>query len=476
MAEEGDGWRVLVARGRRGVVTVLAGGVLLFAVDTYVTASLLPSAVADIGGARFYAWVTTVYLLTSVLSATLVSRVLAALGPRRAYLWALAAFGVGVLGAALAPAMGVLLVTRAVQGLGGGLLAGAAYVLARRVLPPSMWTRASALISTMWGLGLLLGPALGGMLAEVGAWRAAFAVLAGATAGLALLVPGVLPRRLGGDDDTVDRSGPLPVMSVVTVAAAAAVVSVTGLAGSPALAAGGVVVAAALLVVLLRHERTTAAGVLPAAVFRRGSSLRWVLAANAVFSAAATVEGYVPLFGQRLGELSPLLAGFLGAALSAGWVGGEVTSASVRRVRPARLVLAGSVAVVVGLVVVALTQADDATPGTVLVWTAGLAVTGVGIGTAWPHLAAGAMRAGGEADDGDRASASITIVQMLATTLGAALTGVAVTLGEPDPVRSAHLLFGGFAALALLGVAAAGALLRTERPVRAVGPGGRAGR
>ena len=41
-------WRDLLSAGRRGTVAVLCGGVLLFAVDTYVTASLLPSAVAEI--------------------------------------------------------------------------------------------------------------------------------------------------------------------------------------------------------------------------------------------------------------------------------------------------------------------------------------------------------------------------------------------------------------------------------------------
>lgn len=70
-------WAELVAPGRRGPVTLLAAGVLLYAVDSYVVASLLPSAIAEIGGERFYAWVTTIYLLTGVVASVLVSRVLA---------------------------------------------------------------------------------------------------------------------------------------------------------------------------------------------------------------------------------------------------------------------------------------------------------------------------------------------------------------------------------------------------------------
>ena len=55
-----------------GASTVLAGGVALYATNEFLTISLMPSAVADIGGQRLYAWVTTVYLVASVVAATTV--------------------------------------------------------------------------------------------------------------------------------------------------------------------------------------------------------------------------------------------------------------------------------------------------------------------------------------------------------------------------------------------------------------------
>jgi hypothetical protein len=92
-----------------------------------------------------------------------------------------------------------------------------------------------------------------------------------------------------------------------------------------------------------------------------------------------------------------------------------------------------------------------------------LALAGVGIGIAWPHQSAAAMSPGaGDEDDGsgaddregDRASAAITMVQMLAFALGASYAGVAVALGSA-PVDSARLLFGGLGAIAVLGASAA---------------------
>ena len=107
-----------------GTSTVLAGGVLLYATNEFLTISLLPSAVADIGGQRLYAWVTTVYLVTSVAAATTVSALVARFGPRWSYLLGYSVFGIGSVMCALAPTMEFLLAGRVVQGGAGGLLAG----------------------------------------------------------------------------------------------------------------------------------------------------------------------------------------------------------------------------------------------------------------------------------------------------------------------------------------------------------------
>ena len=44
---------------------------------------------------------------------------------------------------------------------------------------------------------------------------------------------------------------------------------------------------------------------------------------------AAMVDTYVPLFAQRLAHLTPVAAGFLGAALAVGWTVSEIVSASL---------------------------------------------------------------------------------------------------------------------------------------------------
>lgn len=153
-ASAAGSWRELLGRDYLGAVIVLAGGVAIYAINEFITISLLPSAVADIGGERLYAWVTTVYLVASVTAATTVGPVLTRFGPRTAYLGALLSFAAGSALCTLAPTMPLLLGGRVVQGLAGGVLAGLGYAVISAALPDRLWTRASAVVSAMWGSAL----------------------------------------------------------------------------------------------------------------------------------------------------------------------------------------------------------------------------------------------------------------------------------------------------------------------------------
>jgi hypothetical protein len=223
-------------------------------------------------------------------------------------------------------------------------------------------------------------------------------------------------------------------------------------------AAGGLVVALGLLAGLVVVERRAGPGgarVLPSATYRRGGRLAALYLTVTVMMSVSAVEAFVPLFGQRLGGLQPVTAGFLGVCLASGWVVAEMVSASVGRAR--WCAAAGPSALVVGFAVLTLTQHGAAGPGLVLTWVAALVVAGAGIGMAWPHLSTAAMAPDGDRtddDEGDRASAAITMVQMLAFALGASYSGVAVALGG-DPVTSARLLYGGLGVVAVLGAVTA---------------------
>ncbi|MUL85889.1 MULTISPECIES: MFS transporter [unclassified Mycolicibacterium] len=445
-------WRQLLGARHLGASTVLAGGVLLYATNEFLTISLLPSAVTDIGGHRFYAWVTTVYLVASVVAATTVHSTLMRLGPRRAYLLGLMVFGAGSLGCSLAPSMEVLLAGRTVQGFAGGLLAGLGYAVINTALPNVLWTKASALVSAMWGVGTLIGPAAGGLFAQFGHWRWAFGILVVLTAAMAVLVPIALPGRNGASSGQAVPG--IPIWSLMLLGAAAMAVSVAGIphdvrATAALLVLGGVLVAAFMVV-----DRRMAASVLPPSAFGAGP-LKWIYLSLGVLMAATMVDMYVPLFGQRLGHLTPVMAGFFGAVLSVGWTVGEIVSASLQDRRViVRTVAFAPIVMAAGLAAGALLIRDGMAPWLVLTWAVSLVVTGAGIGIAWPHLSAWAMSSVQDPVEGPAAAAAINTVQLICGAFGAGLAGVVVNLSDSGDAVAARWLFAAFAVLAAVGVVA----------------------
>jgi len=444
-------WRELLGPKYLGASTVLAGGVALYATNEFLTISLLPSAVSDIGGGRLYAWVTTVYLVASVMAATTVSGMVARFGPRRAYLLGFSVFALGSVLCALAPTMEVMLAGRVVQGAAGGTLAGLGYAVINTALPQALWPKASALVSAMWGVGTLLGPSSGGLFAQLGVWRWAFGALALLTVAVMVLVPLSLPGRSGDRGREPLR---IPLWSLVILGSAAMAISVAGIQRSVPLMVVLLSAGVALVGVFIIVDRRMPVSVLPQTAYGPGP-FRWIYVTLGVLMAATMADMYVPLYGQRLAGLAPLMAGFLAVALSAGWTVSEIVSASVTRpARAARIVAVAPLVMGVGLGAAALSQVDGASPAVVAVWALCLLVTGVGVGMAWPHLSVWAM---GRVDDpaqGTVAAAAINTVQLISGAFGAGLAGIVVnTVDRPDAV-GASWLFAVFAGLAVLGCVA----------------------
>lgn len=454
-----SGWSELLGAPYRATSLVLAGGVLLHALNIFLTSSLLPTAVGELGREELYAWNTTVFVVASVISSTGVSRLLARRGALGAYLVAIAPFLLGAVISAVAPSMEILLVGRGLQGVGGGLLAGLGLAVISSALPSRLWSRATGLVSAMWGIGTLVGPVLGGTFSQLGQWRGAFALVAAMSVALAVIAPRALPR-----EESRAHTGRLPIISLTLLAAAAMLVSVAAIlesrAATSALILAGVL-ALGLLVVRERRARDT---ILPRATYTARSPLTWVYLTLMVLAAGTAVEAFAPLFGQRLGGLEPFWAGFLGAAISVGWSTANVLSPGVDSPRAQRvLILAGPAVLAGGLLAAALLQRADAGIGTVLLWAAAMAVAGTGIGMAFPHLLVIAMSGAGTEEGAAKAAAGANTVELSAVALASAISGVLVNLGETT-LDSARLLFIGLAAIAALGLLTAGrAVARSRR-------------
>ncbi|MGQ9370741.1 MFS transporter [Azospirillum sp. ST 5-10] len=457
------GWAALFAGRNAAHSLVLGGGVLLQAVNIYVAATIMPSVVRDIGGLDYYAWSTTLFVVASILGAAVSARLLRRSGGRGAYAVAALLFGAGSLACAAAPSMAVLLAGRFVQGLGGGLLYALAYGVVRLVFPEPLWARAIGLISTLWGVATLIGPALGGVFAAAGAWRAAFWTLLPATALFAALAWATLPGTAGAREDGARPDGALPAGQLLLLSLAVLVLSAGGVGTDPSRHAAGILGALALLALLVAVERRAAVRLLPAGALRAGRAPGALYVTVALLMIGMQPEVYVPYLLQVLHGQSPLAAGYLAALPAMGWTLGSLLGADWSGRRAERAVALGPALCLAGL---ALGAAYLPAGGALVPACAGLLLVGFGIGLCWPHLVTRTIRAAAAAEQ-DLAAAAVTTVQLFAAALGAAAAGAAANrAGIATPGGAAGASHAAFWLFALFAVAPAAAVVTAWRGVR----------
>jgi MFS family permease len=463
------GWAELLRGGNAARSAVVGGSLVLHALNTFIVATILPSVVRDIGGLRWFAWSTVLYIVASLLGGALCARLLRAAGGRGAYRAALAAFVVGSTACALAPSMPVLLAGRAVQGLGAGTLSALGFTMVRTLFPPALWPRALSVASIAWGAATLLGPAMGGVFAEFGLWRAAFWSVAAIAPLLLLLVERALPRRLPAPPAPATA---LPVGNLLLLAGSVLAVSAGSMA--PAIAVEGACLAAAAggFAWFARREARGASRLFPNGATRPGAPLAATYAAMVLLLAGTTPEIFVPYFLQTLHGFRPLHAGYVSALMAMGWTLAAVLTASATVTAARGALAAGPAVLAAGLAGLALRMPHPGAPlADLAVIGAALVAVGAGIGMTWPHLGARVFGFATEADR-DLAGASITMVVMVGNAAGAAMGGVVTGLaglsvpgGVAGAESAASWLFGAFMVAPLLAALAIRRLPDTARRV-----------
>ncbi|NHZ40490.1 MFS transporter [Massilia aquatica] len=442
-------WGALFS-GQNGLLALaLTGGVALHAINVHIVTTVLPSVVQDIGGLDWYAWNTTLFVVASIIGAALSVRLLAGAGPRGACLAALGIFALGSAACASANSMPWMLAGRSVQGLGGGALAALSYSLIRVVFPAPLWPRAVALVSGMWGVATLCGPAVGGLFAQSGHWRWAFWTLLPVALLQAMLVAVRLGPAAGASVKPV-----IPVAQIALLAASVLAVAAGGLSRALVWQGAGVAAGIALGVAAMLVERRSTVRLLPSGTCELASPLGAVYASVALLLVGTTTEIYVPYFLQTLHGYTPLAAGYLTAAMAAGWSFSSMLSSGRQGNAAVAMLRAGPLLGAVSLVALALLvpTAGALSPGMLmLLYGVALAAAGAGVGLGWPHLLTRVLTLA-PAGEGGLASAAITTVQLYGMAIGAAVAGlVANAAGLTEPggkagAQSAALwLFASFA-------------------------------
>ncbi len=349
-------------------------------------------------------------------------------------------FVAGIVLCVVAPAIGVFIAGRVVQGLGGGVVTVLLYVVIAKAVPDGARARVFGLLTAAWVLPSMVGPLVAGMLVETMHWRVVFAVVAaGAAAALVVLLWAVVRRRLPGG---TGRGAVFGRRGWWAVAAAAALLALH-LGGHQEDWLAVVVVPAGIVALVI-----TAWRLLPRGTLRGAAGAPRLVAMRALLGAGvAAADVYVPLYLQAERGLRPSIAGLLVAVGAIGWAtGAAVQGRAEGRADPATLIR-----VATGLALAGPVAALLVVVGVAPVWTIaiGSIVMGVGMGMAYPVVTSVTLSLAPVDEQGFYSSA-LQAGESIATSGMLALTGILLATVSAHPYAIVYALLVGITALAWL--------------------------
>lgn len=173
-SDSGPGDVAVDPQRRNFIFVAILLGMLMAALDQTIVATALPTIVANLGGAGHQSWVVTSYLLASTIITALVGKFGDLFGRKRVFQAAVVFFVAGSVLCGLSSSMGMLVASRALQGIGGGGLMVTAMALIGEVIPLRDRGRYQGAMGAVFGVTTVIGPLLGGYFTDHFTWRWAF--------------------------------------------------------------------------------------------------------------------------------------------------------------------------------------------------------------------------------------------------------------------------------------------------------------
>ncbi|MBO0816670.1 MAG: MFS transporter, partial [Actinobacteria bacterium] len=304
---------------RGPILAALMATMALSAMDNTIVATAIPQVIRDLGGFSLFSWIFSAYLLTQTVTIPLYGKVADQWGRKPVLVAGTVIFLIFSGLCALSWNMASLIAFRALQGVGGGAIMATVNTLAGDLYDLSERGRVQGWLSSVWGVSAVLGPALGGLLAQYASWRWIFVINLPVGAVALALIGRYLHERVAWTRHRVDVAGALLILA----AAGALVFGLLqgGVAwkwlSAPSIAVFAAAAVAAVAAVLV--ERRAAEPVMPPWIWSRRVLAGSCLGALGLGLLVIGPTTFLPTYGQEVLGLGAIAAGAVLASMSIGW-------------------------------------------------------------------------------------------------------------------------------------------------------------
>ncbi|NYV78601.1 MFS transporter, partial [Streptomyces sp. UH6] len=338
----------VLGRSHRALSIGIVSVVLLIAFEATAVGTAMPVAARELNGVELYAFAFSAFFTTSLFGMVVSGQWADRRGPLGPVALGIASFGAGLVISGLSGTMWVFVLGRAVQGLGGGLVIVALYVVIGRAYPERLRPAIMAAFAASWVVPSVVGPLASGTVTEHLGWRWVFlGIPVIILLPLALALPEIRRRASGPTDEgAAATADPRRIRLALAVSIGAglfqyAAQDLRWFSLVPAVLGLALLVPAVL-------------GLLPPGTWRSARGLPSVVLLRGVASGAFIgAESFIPLMLVTQRDMSPIWAGFSLAAGGLTWATGSWVQSRPRLERHReRLVTLGMTLVVLAIVAV----------------------------------------------------------------------------------------------------------------------------
>jgi len=294
------------------VFAVVSAALLASSMQGSMVAVALPDLIDGLSAPlAWVGWVLTIYTLAQAVAMPITGKLSDELGRARVFAAGVLLFGLASIACGLAPNIYVLIVARLVQGLAGGSLLPSAYGIVGDAFPENR-ARMLGMISSVFPIGSIIGPTLGGVLVEYLDWRWTFIVNAPLALIVAVVALRVLPKVAPKGRQSIDVVGAL-LLSLAVLGIVYALTEVAHRDRDPVVA---VVITSALLgvvagAILIRYESRAKAPLLDVDLLWKRPFV-YLNALNFVYGVVIFgLFSFVPLYSQVAYGFTESQSGFM---------------------------------------------------------------------------------------------------------------------------------------------------------------------
>lgn len=297
----------------------------LASLDQMIVVTALPRIVRDLNGLEHLSWVVTAYMLSSTIVVPIYGKLSDIYGRKIFILSAILIFLVGSILSGISQNMFQLIVSRAIQGIGGGAIFANAFAIIGDLFPPSERGKWTGLIGGVFGLSSVIGPSLGGYLTDNLSWRWNFFINIPigiiALIGIYFLMPKIAHEI---KDRSIDYAGAI----FLSVALLSFLLGLVGIQSGSDFISEFLFFTTAIVsgIIFIIVEREVSSPILPLDLFENSiftvSSILVFLTAFSMFGSIL----FIPLFAQIVLGVSATSSGAILTPMMLSVVGGSIVS------------------------------------------------------------------------------------------------------------------------------------------------------